>query len=356
MKKHLSLCCLSIILITNTVYAQSIDIKNSRSVILNTGNPLKELNIRIDTSKVQALGLANIDDLKLLGNNKATNISGISSFTPHVAGKFYNFQYDGIFIIQSKSNADPKTLNKNPKQNLELYYTIRAIEVLKFRYTFLYQKLVQSLVNPQVQSNEPQNFKSWYNRYPKIVISFNTGSGDVAISGTYLDQNSIGFNIHGQSMSLFENIPVISINSDIIKGTNQAAGSYPIYKKANAEENYMLYLKEGLMQSICHELIHRYFDINNVKIGSISNFIAFGNGRRDTSDPSYDRHAYNLEEVIVNRTLDKYFRQSGGLSADLLDYYLKVENDLLASIPNIDSYKSAVLTTKYINQDLSLEL
>jgi uncharacterized beta-barrel protein YwiB (DUF1934 family) len=353
MKQLLSICLLAL-LVSNASYSQSLDIQNSRTVIQNIGNQIADLTISIDTSKVQELGFKNIDELNLLGNAKPTNIGGSSVFSPHVSGKFYTFQYDGIFLIQSKSNANPKTLNQNPTQNLELYYTIRAIEILKLRYTFLYQKLIASIVNPQVQSTGQENFTNWYNRYPKIVISFNTGSKDIAISGTYLDPASISFTSNGQTMNLYENFPIISINSEIIKGTNQTSGSFPIYKKSTPQENYLLYLKEGLLQSICHELIHRSIDINNIRKGSIFNYISFGNGRR--SDAQYDKNLYNLEEVIVNRTLDKYFRQSGGLSNDLLNYYLKVENDLLNSIGNLESYKKSLLSNTSINQDLSLDL
>lgn len=345
-----------VLLTVNLLYAQSIDVQTSRSIIQNVASAIIDLNIKIDTSKIQKLGYKNIDELNLLGRTKPTRIRTITDFTPHVGGKFYNFQYDGIFVIQSKKDADLKTLNVNRNQNVELYYSIRAIEVLKNRFTFLYQKLISNLVYPQIQSTERDNYTNWYNRYPKIIISFNTGSNDIAISGTYLDPAPLNFNSNGQSMSLYENFPIISINSENIKGTNQTAGSYPIYKRSNPQENYLLYLKEGLLHSICHELIHRYIDINNIKKGSISNYISFGNGRINRNDPNYDKNLYNIEEAIVNRTLDKYFNQAGGLSSDLLNFYLKVETDLLGAVLNLETYKATILTNKLINQDLSLDL
>ena len=354
--KAILIIALSALLISNSSFSQSIEVQNSRSLIQNLGNPITDLNIKVDTSKILELGFKNIDELNLLGTNKPTHISSISDFAPHIGGKFYNFQYDGIFIIQSKNNADSKTLNSNPNQNLELYYTIRAIEILKIRYTYFYQKLISSVINPQIQNIGQNDYTNWYNSYSKIVISFNTGSSDIAISGTYLDPAAISFNLNGKPMSLYENFPIISINSEIIKGTSQTSGSYPIYKKSNPQENYLLYLKEGLLQSICHELMHRYIDINNIKKGSIFNYISFGNGRRDRTDAQYDKSLYNIEEAIVNRTLDKYFKQSGGLSSDLLNYYLKVENDLLGAVSNLDSYKTNLMTNKFINQDLSLDL
>lgn len=346
---------LSVLLITETSLSQPIEIRNSRAVIQNVGNPIIDLTIKIDTSKIQELGFKNIDELNLLGPNKPTHISGISDFIPHVGGKFYNFQYEDIFIIQSKNNANAKTLNADPNQNLELYYTIRAIEILKVRFTDFYQKLIVSVVNPYIQNTEHANYTNWYNRFPKIVISFNTGSSDIAISGTYLDPAVISFSSGGQPMSLYENFPIISINAEIIKGTSQTTGSYPIYKRSDPKENYLLYLKEGLLHSICHELIHRYIDVNNVKKGSIFNYISFGNGRRNRNDPQYDKNLYNIEEAIVNRTLDNYFRQAGGLSSDLLDYYLKVENDLLKTVNNLDAYKATLSVNKFINKDLSLQ-
>lgn len=344
-----------LLLVINCCYSQSIEIENSRTVIKNVGSPISELNIGIDITKIQELGLKNIDELNLLGANKPTTIRSIDNFKPHIEGKFYNFQYDGIFIIQSKNNVNLKKLNTDPSQNLELYYTVRAIEILKNRYTFLYQKLVQNIVYPEIQSTSQDMITNWYNRFPKIIISFNTGSSDIAISGTYLDTAAFPFNLNGKQMSLYENFPILSINSELIKGTSQSSGSYPIYKRGDPKENYLLYLKEGLLHSICHELIHRYIDINNVKKGSIFNYISFGTGRLNDTDTNYDKDFYNLEEVIVNRTLDKYFKQSGGLSSELLDYYIRVEVDLLKAINSLDSKKSSLLNNKYINQDLSLD-
>lgn len=350
------------------VTGQPIEVKSSRAIISNFDKPITDLNINLDEKKIIPLGYKNIDELNLLGDSKRTSINKISDFNPHTGGKFYNFQYDDIFVMQCNNDADINTLNSNPKQNLELYYTIKAIDILKTRYNEFYQKLILNITNPVLQSSKIESYYShwrnntnnsenyWINRYPKIIISFNRGSSDVAISGTYLDPAPINFTINKNPSLLYENFPIVSINSENIKGSNKDTGSYPIYKKTIPEDNYSLYLKEGLLHSICHELIHRYIDINNNKQKTIFNYISFGNGRKNRSDSLYDKKLYNIEEAMVNQTLDNYFRKVGGISLTLLDYYMKVQTDNLGAIQNLDEYKKQMKDYSNLNQDLSLNL
>lgn len=336
---------------TNSI-AQSIENEQRREIISKIDKEIVDYNFSIDIEKIKALGFNNIDSLKLLGEEKATNIGGVIK---NVEGKFYNFEYNNIFIIQTKSDANLKTLNSNPSQNFELYYTIRAIEILKHKYNHLYQNLVQSIIYPSIGLNNLTNYNTWINTYPKIVISFNDVSDDIAISGTYLDNSSIPFQINGQNFSLYENFPVVSINPELIKGHNKDKGSYPIYKLKNPKSNYLRYLNEGLLHSICHELIHRYIDIRNNEKGTIYNYIAFGNGRTNRDSSNYDINLYNLEEAIVNQTLEVFFKKYGGISNQLLDYYAKVQSDNLNRIENLNEYKTTLLKQSNLNNDFSLK-
>jgi len=333
-------------------YTQSIENKQRREIIGNINKQLIDYSFKINIEKIKALGFKNIDSLNLLGKDKPTSISSVIK---NVKGQFFNFEYDDIFIIQTQSNADLATLNSNPKQNCELYYTIRAIEILKHRYNKMYQKLVESVVYPSLKKNALSKYNPWVNVYPKLIISFNQVSNDIAISGTYLDNSPLPFSVNQQPFSLYENFPVISINPELIKGNNKKKGSYPIYKFSNSESNYLQYLKEGLLHSICHELIHRYIDIKNNEKGTIYNYLAFGKGRANKENVNYDVKLYNLEEAIINQTLEVFFKEYGGMSSQILNYYAKVQADNLNAIDNLDEYQNVLLKQTKLNNDLSLD-
>ena len=348
--KKLSAFILS--LFSLTVLSQSLELQQTRAVYKHLNAPISSYVFDIDTSKIKALGYKSLDSLNLYGNTKPTTIGRV---IPNVKGKFYNFEYDGIFILQTPSNADLETLNTNPQQNLELYYTIRALEILKRRYGTLYAKLIQDVLYPSMELANTTHLNNWVNVFSKIVISFNTVSNDVAISGTYLDTAPTSITIGNRDGFLYENIAVVSIHPDLIKGTDPFKGAYPIYKLGTPEANYMQFLKEGLLHAVAHELIHRYIDINNTKKGSIYNYIAFGNGRANPYRSNYDKNLYNLEEAMLNQTLDVYFRTHGGLSAALLEYYYKVQTDNLNAIPNLEAYKATLLQYSGLNPDLSFK-
>lgn len=314
---------------------------------------LTEIDIDIPIESVTALGYKTVDELNLLGPEKSTQIASV---IPNVAGKLYNFLYDSIFVIQTLQDADLSTLNQSPSQNTELFYTIRALEIFKTKYPELYEGMITKAIDPKLPGNEVDRFNNWVNRYEKIIVSYNTVSPDIAISGTYLDQEPGSLEHNGRQFTLYENIAVISIHPELIKGENKTQGSYPVYQLPEAEANYILYLKEGLLHSFCHEMLHRYIDIFNNDKQNICNYISFGNGRKDKTDINYDMSLYNIEEAMVNRTLDNYFTRKGGMSKELHKFYNGIEQANLNAISNLDAYKSQMMSYEFINEDFSLQL
>lgn len=299
---------------------------------------------KVNTSKITKMGFATIDNLNLLGSAKKTNVTNYFS---KLNAKFYNFKYEN-FIIQTKKDADLKTLNTDQEQNLELFYTILAIEKLK-TFKPLYTNLVTKAVNPPLPDSLDK-YNNWVNKYRYIILSFND-SNDIAVSGTYLGSNPTQVTSKGSKYDLYENLSVISFGSELLKGANKYQGSYPIYKKSTPQENYMIYLNDGLLHSLAHELIHRYVDVRNNEKNSLYNYIYFGGGRSTTN---FDQGEYNLEEVIVNSTLDKYFRSSGGVCPVTLDYYDQVRTDNIKPINNFSKYKEEISKFKDLDKNFAL--
>lgn len=279
---------------------------------------VKDIDRPIDISKISKLGYYDIDHIpgtRLLGGTTQAPLN-VAAVIPNVAGKFYNFLYDGKVLIQTGADADLATLNRNPVQNNELYYTVRAFEILKQYYPDAYQKLVINSGIADASRITGNNFSNWINSFSKIVISFNNVSNSIAISGTVLADSGTAVTVNAKRYNVYNNLPVISINPDLIAGVNQQQGSRPIYQKPTAAENYSLYLKEGLLHTIVHELIHRVIDVYNNDMSSAYNYINQGSGRLNVTDPLYD-----YEEVLVSRTINDYFRRKGGFSEQLLSYY-----------------------------------
>lgn len=341
MKKPLSVVP-QLLLLLKLGQSQSTFIENSRDMLLNYESPVKELSVQIDVRKIRYLGFGVVDDFQLLGPNKPTNVTAIPDFKLHLDRPLYHYEYNDYFVIQTPHKADLTNINKPSKQHTFLFYTIRALEILQLRYPYLYRNLILDTVLPQMDQLAQDPGLNWVNKFGKIIISFNTGRRDVAISGTYLDQHPIDFSLNGRKVSLYENLAIISINPDLIKGTDKKAGSYPIYRRESAAENFDLYLKEGLLHSICHELFHRYIDIFNNWEKSIYQFLYFGDGRKSNTDATYNEAWYDLEEIMTNKTMHEYFVRTGGLSETLIHYYERVEQHIEQKINRLPEYLEEV--------------
>lgn len=291
---------------------------------------IRDMNVTVDLSKVKYLGFTHIDKIPGIYGDEQT-ISNIAANFENVNKEFHTFSYNDIFIIQTAINADLNTLNSNPSQNWELFYTLRTLHILETKYDAAYVKLIRLSINPNTTLLDNNSYNNYINKFSKILISFNTYSDSIAISGTQLGATNQIFTKAETNYTIYNNLPVISINSELIKGNDKLKGSYPIYKKEKPEDNFHLYMKEGLLHTIIHELTHRVTDVLNNKKRSIYNYISFGPGRVKINH-SLQYPLYEIEEVLVSRTINRYFRKKGGISEELLIYYDNTEKQLVSKV------------------------
>jgi hypothetical protein len=274
-----------------------------------------------------------VSQLTYLGNKLLDSIPGLYTDAQHKSEIAANFQsqktpyntylYNNLFVIQTTApaKADLSTLNTAPSQDWELYYTVRALQLLQTKYPQAYTALLVKSMHPDQRALNQLHFQPYVNKFSKVVISFTDAYGGIAISGTQLGATNDVITNQQTKYTVYNNLPIISISPTLIRGTTADQGSYPIYRRESADENFHLYMKEGLLHTLVHELTHRVTDVRNNDKRTVYNFIYYGPGRQCKIAPGYICPLYDMEEIVVGNTINQYFRRVGGLSPELLTFY-----------------------------------
>jgi hypothetical protein len=200
---------------------------------------------------------------------------------------------------------------------LDVFYTLRAFEILRTRYPTAYEQLITQAAQFPAEpplGNRAARQRPWKNRARSILISFDSSPKNIAAGVTVLDTAPKTDPTTG--LKEYSNVDVISIDRETIRG-RERFGSRPLYGKVNPEENYLRYMREGLVETLVHELLHRQID----RLSSIDDRMKVLRERR-TAASACEVDA--LEEVLVASTSLDYFRRKGGLGENLLAYHDKV--------------------------------
>lgn len=135
----------------------------------------------------------------------------------------------------------------------------------------------------------------WRNRLQSTVISFDKTPEYVAAQTTIVDTSAT----LRDGVELYENVAIISIDEKTIEGKQSGRGSKPIYNRAQAEENYRLYMTDGLLYSIAHEFLHTYLDQRN-SVSALADAVVRNQKIKGGAD---------AEEVLVAHTTLEYMRE-----------------------------------------------
>ena len=114
----------------------------------------------IQLNELQYLGFKNIDELNL--KKEKTHFS---ENHPRQRKSFYTFLYHNRFIVQSDFPADLLTLNSNPSQNWDLYYTLFAIERIISEFPHLYAVLIETFFELGILEKYKSEYLPWANQY-----------------------------------------------------------------------------------------------------------------------------------------------------------------------------------------------
>ena len=215
-------------------------------------------------------------------------------------GERHVYRYGGsIYVMTEQDEA---------RDQLEVFFTVRALELLRVDHPATYQALLVDTA--EYPAEAPIDGLGWKNRTRSVVISFDTTPLYIAAGITVLDAAPT----LDQGLDLYSNVPAISIDRETILGASDQVGSRPIYDKPGDDENFLRYMREGVAETLVHELLHRYVDRLN-SVDAAMNDLYFRRGDMQACA------RFELEEALVAAASLLHFRAAGGVGETYLDYY-----------------------------------
>jgi hypothetical protein len=284
--------------------------------------PILNIDIPINEAKLSYEGHKKPNETKLFdGSPVSNNLSNSINKNLHI------YKYGNFYI----STEEDKAVDQ-----LNVFYTIRAINILRYRYPDAYQKLfVETTTFPETKPK----LGDFVNRYKAFWITFtdkslNNTDFDVAVSHTHLIESDKIPSYDNKDVRRFVNVSIIHINKTNILGKNPDKGSRLIYGLSKDDENYLAYMRDGLIETLFHEMLHRYIDYLNP---TDQRFVNISNNRNNIL-------GVKTEEAALINTSYPYFLREGGLSDKVPTYYFnKIFNN------NITELKANNLLEKYAN-------
>lgn len=217
-------------------------------------------------------------------------------------------------------DIDIAVLEDTYQDQLNVYGVIRALEILRCRYPKAYQKLFVETRTFAPQAPKPG---TWINRFKTLLVSFHSSTkADIAEGGQAIGANEDTSGPYGK----YSNLGVISIHATKILG-KEVNGSSVLYKK-NPDENYLRYLREGLVETLVHEMLHRYVD-TRTNIDDLPTLIF--NARPPVGGTARPLNIL-WEEVFVINTSLSFFTREGGLQPPIPYYYRGVLEGSIAAL------------------------
>lgn len=308
-------------------------INTSIQTQINNGALVSNMKVPFNEKTLHYLGCIHPNTLKLFSKNQITNQKA-----PELNKKLHVYKYD-YFYISTETNDTVSQQN--------VYYALRAINILKYRYPQAYNRLIKNtMFGPKPMPSAGFNY---LNTNQAIWIGFNKNPGAIASNRLYLILD--GYADTHKTIDLYRNIAIVNIDSENILG-HLNLGSKPIYGNSTANKNRMDYLKEGLVESILHEMLHNYIDYAH---SALPEYNALYKMRGKTS-------FNNFEEILVLNTSLSYLYREGGFTNKIKDYYY--QNTFDANISNLkysglfETYFKNVFNKQPYNlrEDLKLSL
>lgn len=226
-------------------------------------------------------------------------------------GQRHIYRYDESIYIM--------TVTDEPADQLDVFYTARALEILRADHAYVYEQLLT--VPGELPAGPPLDGFNWKNRLRSVVLSYDTSPLYIAAGLTVLDADPVKI----MNLDAYSNVAAISVDSETIRGESPDVGSRPIYKKPSNDENFLRYMREGVVETLVHELLHTRVD----RLNSVDADMQLLWARR--GDPNACA-TFELEEALVAASSLLHFRESGQLSDTYLDYYDLVLDQNLAKI------------------------
>lgn len=271
--------------------------------------------VGVAEAPLEYLGKVHINETGVFSTDDVVSPSDF----PWLDGARHIYRYDDSVLIM--------TVGDEARDQLEVFFTVRALEVLRTEHTSVYEA---ALVDTQaLPEGPPLDGFNWKNRLRGVVISFDDSPLYIAAGLTVLDEAPTP----DMGLDIYNNVAAISIDSETILGASAEVGSRPIYGAATDDENFLRYLREGLAETIVHELLHTRVD----RLNSVDEDMSYLWDRRGTDLCG----SFELEETLVAASSLFHFRDTGAIGSKYLDYYdavLDANLAILEACPQYDGW------------------
>ncbi len=263
----------------------------------NQGIAIRDIELPINVIKLEYVGYLHPNDIGIFSANPVRSDNSAS-----INKKLYIYRYDNFYFSTETDNIQSQ---KN------VYYAARAVEILRAKYWLAFERLFTD--TERYPSDRPK-LELFSNMNKCYWIAFNETPDYIAKSYTSFLGEGYFPDVDGAgNVSRFRNVVVIDIHAKNILGNETSKGSRPIYKRSTADENYTLYMKEGLIETLIHEMIHRYIDYLYPHDKMLSDI------RRNRNVGVFNMAE---ENAVVNTSLS-YLLNEGGMGDELFKYYYK---------------------------------
>lgn len=276
---------------------------------------IKDIAVPFNSKKLKFIGYLHPNSLGLFNTLQISNQNSSS-----INKKLYVYNYGNFYI----SYEDDSEINQ-----LNIYYTIRALLILQSHFPTAYKRL---FVNTKNHLSKKPKLANWSNANKCFWIAYNATPDYIAKSQTSFLSDGF-FYTKNRKIGNYQNIPIIDIHHENIKGIHKKSGSYPIYRKTKDTDNYEIYMKEGLLETLTHEMLHRYIDY------------AYTHSIRYNKIRSFRNVNANLlaEECVVMNTSLSYFKKSRLLSDEIFTYYAPIFEANINQLKDKPIYKEYLL-------------
>jgi hypothetical protein len=248
---------------------------------------------------------------------------------------FYTYQYEHLYLATKSNTLLDRYL---------IYYAIRDLLIVKYRYSVIYQFLFEKPKAIPVNYVAIKPEVPYINTTQNIFVLFN-GVLTLPSNNAYFGPLQVGFAKPIYGVEIYPNTQVMYFNRTTILNGG-AAGTIPIYTSTtNPSEKFHAYMKDGFIHSFIHERIHDWiFEYSNFNLQAY--YLRTG-CQESGAVPQY----YPFEEAVVNNTsniLFEMYPKNGGLSSDVLEFYQKEFELSIRSFQSTNSYqKLKTELTKY---------
>lgn len=195
-------------------------------------------------AQVESLGRGSFAELGILppGKKLESGFSAGAEGVDALAGQRAVWRYAGTLIATARLDDAARR---------DVLFAARALRQLQVRAPGLH-----AAIEDARRYSAPARLGAFKNRIRELVVSFDRTPEFIAAQTTLLDPapKRVG------KLSTYDNVVVLSIDTETIRGERPDRGSRLIYRRAAARDNYEQYMRDGLIYSIGHEFLHIYFD------------------------------------------------------------------------------------------------